>query len=186
MKKRNGYVSNSSTSSFICDIKQTPEDIREGLEKIIEGFNLMMDTDYKFDNVFGTIEIATQETYQNVFSYYVEHGSYSDLFPRRNCVFHGWMERGSKHEAHANLFYDRLNPVRLHIQVKTEPLQNVCASTLARDRTIPMLGNSYTCTRNERHDIQAEMVKGHTEQRAQVDWTYDIPRNIRWGTYFYY
>ena len=52
MKIRNGFVSNSSSSSFICDTKMSVEEVRDKLQKIVEFYNDMTDERLMFDEVF--------------------------------------------------------------------------------------------------------------------------------------
>jgi hypothetical protein len=73
MKIRNGFVSNSSSSCFVCnpiggtndynkDYKNyTVEEATEILRKMLDFYNDIFDRDLKFDKAFGEIKIAEEE-----------------------------------------------------------------------------------------------------------------------------
>ena len=73
MKIRNGFVSNSSSSCFVCnpmggikdyanDNKEyTVEEAREILQKMLDFYNEMMEKNLAFDDVFGEIKIGDDE-----------------------------------------------------------------------------------------------------------------------------
>ncbi len=52
MKIRDGFVSNSSSSSFVCKITMGIEEIKEKLVAILDFHNSMYNTDLQFDDVF--------------------------------------------------------------------------------------------------------------------------------------
>lgn len=73
MKIRNGFVSNSSSSCFVCnpmggisdyakDYKNyTVEEAKEILRKMLGFYNEILGEDLEFDKVFGDIKIAEEE-----------------------------------------------------------------------------------------------------------------------------
>ena len=72
MKIRNGFVSNSSSSSFICDTKLSVEEVKELLEKMVYFFNEMFkdcdESSYMkyafskpFDEMFGSVKKLTRK-----------------------------------------------------------------------------------------------------------------------------
>jgi len=61
MKKRMGFVSNSSSSSFICDTKMSPEAAKEKLVMMLDFYNEFNDYDLVFESVFDEPFIATKE-----------------------------------------------------------------------------------------------------------------------------
>jgi len=54
MKIRNGFVSNSSSSSFICRKKMTIEEATEKTKALLNAYNTLFDQDLKYDEVFFT------------------------------------------------------------------------------------------------------------------------------------
>jgi len=73
MKIRNGFVSNSSSSCFVCNpmggIKSwadgyknyTVEEAREILQKMLDFYNHMCDKEETFNEVFGEIKLGDDE-----------------------------------------------------------------------------------------------------------------------------
>jgi hypothetical protein len=65
MKIRKGFVSNSSSESFICgrwnDKEYTPEEATAILQKMLDFYNDMEEQSVSFDNVFEVPRIATEE-----------------------------------------------------------------------------------------------------------------------------
>lgn len=59
MKVRNGFVSNSSSSSFICgDNDLSVEKVKEKLKILLDFYNTFYDRQEKFKNVFGYIGLS--------------------------------------------------------------------------------------------------------------------------------
>ena len=52
MKIRNGFVSNSSSSSFICSTSMDLEKVRQKLETMLNNYNDLFEDSLKFDEVF--------------------------------------------------------------------------------------------------------------------------------------
>jgi len=61
MKIRRGYVSNSSSSSFVCSTKMSVDEVREKLEKMVEFLNEFDDENLTFDEIFRDPFIADEE-----------------------------------------------------------------------------------------------------------------------------
>ncbi len=61
MKIRNGFVSNSSTSSFICTTKESNTTIEAKLEQLLEFYNEWEGKDYKFKDVFKILKITKEK-----------------------------------------------------------------------------------------------------------------------------
>ena len=73
MKIRNGFVSNSSSSCFVCnpmggiedyarDYKNyTVEEAKEILQEMLNFYNNMFEEELQFDDVFGEIKIADEK-----------------------------------------------------------------------------------------------------------------------------
>jgi len=61
MKKRMGFVSNSSSSSFICDTKMSSEEAKDKLVILLDFYNEFNDEDLCFESVFDEPFIATKE-----------------------------------------------------------------------------------------------------------------------------
>jgi len=70
MKIRQGFVSNSSSSSFICDTKMNAEEIETQLRKMLDGFNMMMDTNYKFEDCFCNPYMVSGKIHEGFEEYY--------------------------------------------------------------------------------------------------------------------
>jgi hypothetical protein len=60
MKIRNGFVSNSSSSSFICSTDMRICEVRRMLEKLLDMHNEFMNEDLSFDDVFRQPFIADE------------------------------------------------------------------------------------------------------------------------------
>ena len=63
MKIRNGFVSNSSSSSFICNFYDdeptcTIEEVEQDLRKMLDFYNDMFEENLSFSEVFGDIYIG--------------------------------------------------------------------------------------------------------------------------------
>jgi len=58
MKRRISFVSNSSSCSFVCNIKKTPEQVKKELIELLKVFNKMNDTEGS-----NTFEKCFQEPY---------------------------------------------------------------------------------------------------------------------------
>ena len=58
MKIRSGYVSNSSTSSFICDTDMSVGEVREKLQKMLNGHNEMTGDNLIFNEIFAEPFVA--------------------------------------------------------------------------------------------------------------------------------
>lgn len=69
MKIRTGFVSNSSSSSFICNTKMTVEEVTESLQIMLDFYNKINDMNLPFDCVFEPPFIA-DETYGNNWKYH--------------------------------------------------------------------------------------------------------------------
>ena len=78
MRIRKGFVSNSSSSSFVCDISLSPEEVIEQLHTMLYHFGQIMDRDYEYSDVFGEVFSSSEEV------------------PRReiDCVEYYWFTRG--------------------------------------------------------------------------------------------
>jgi hypothetical protein len=66
MKIRNGFVSNSSSSSFICNLHgdgvgYTVDEVKQGLTKILDFYNDLFEDCLEFDRVFGDIYIVEKD-----------------------------------------------------------------------------------------------------------------------------
>ncbi len=55
MRIRKGFVSNSSSSSFVCDISFSPEEVVEQLHTMLHHFGQITGKDYEYSNVFGEV-----------------------------------------------------------------------------------------------------------------------------------
>jgi len=53
MKIRNGFVSNSSSSSFICDTEISLEKVKEKLVLMVDFYNDLNDEDNDFEDIFN-------------------------------------------------------------------------------------------------------------------------------------
>ncbi len=61
MRVRKGFVSNSSSSSFVCDVELSPEEVVEQLRTMLHHFGQIMDRDYKYSDVFGEVFSSSEE-----------------------------------------------------------------------------------------------------------------------------
>jgi len=52
MKIRLGFVANSSSEAFICNTKFSLSEVKEKLEKIVETYNSLFNTNILFDEMF--------------------------------------------------------------------------------------------------------------------------------------
>lgn len=65
MKVRQSYVANSSSSSFLISKKNiTVEEVEQELRKVLKLYNEMMDTDYRYEDCFGSIYEYTKYDYE--------------------------------------------------------------------------------------------------------------------------
>jgi len=65
MKIRTGFISNSSTSCFICGswgrMEHSVEEVKTILQKMLDFYNDLEDKSRSFDNVFKEPRVATKE-----------------------------------------------------------------------------------------------------------------------------
>ncbi len=70
MKIRKGFVSNSSSSCFICgawgNCKYSIEEITSILQKMLDFYNELEEQELSFDSVFETPKMATDEDIDNL------------------------------------------------------------------------------------------------------------------------
>ncbi len=77
MKTRQGFVSNSSSSSFICDVAMTPQAVEAELHKMLDAYNETHGYGLLFEDVFSTPYIATESTHEGWQEYYPQLGKSS-------------------------------------------------------------------------------------------------------------
>lgn len=70
MKIRSGFVSNSSSSSFICDTNKSPKTVKGQLVKIVELYNELSGENNKFSDIFDEPFVANKALY-SVFKGYL-------------------------------------------------------------------------------------------------------------------
>lgn len=61
MKIRTGFVSNSSSSSFVCDIKMPFKEVKEKLNLMLELHNKLFGTTLTFEQTFKEPKIGTKK-----------------------------------------------------------------------------------------------------------------------------
>ena len=61
MKARNGFVSNSSSSCFVCSTDMTVDEVREKLADLLEMHNEYMNEFLEFDSVFQEPFVADDD-----------------------------------------------------------------------------------------------------------------------------
>lgn len=61
MKLRTGFVSNSSSSSFVCDTKMSVKEVESSLRRLLEIYNEFFDASLKFNEVFKKPFRCTKE-----------------------------------------------------------------------------------------------------------------------------
>jgi len=62
MKIRNGFVSNSSSCSFVCQTKYTLKETKKILQKMLNSYNDTFNENNKFEDVFGKLYIGDTNT----------------------------------------------------------------------------------------------------------------------------
>lgn len=55
MKIRSGFVSNSSSSSFVCRTDNSVEDVEAELAALLQFYNAWMEEDEEYNEVFGEV-----------------------------------------------------------------------------------------------------------------------------------
>jgi len=66
MKKRIGFVSNSSSEAFLCDTGDSLNRIREDLVQMVEFHNAMFDNKVSFENAFQEPRIFSRTDRENL------------------------------------------------------------------------------------------------------------------------
>lgn len=105
MKIRNGFVSNSSTSSFICDTNDTLEEVRRKMEAIAQ---LAAELDIKC----GYIVFKADKDYAKGWEEY-----YPEIVDARNCqhiVIEGTTDNSIDYALH-NFIEKIFNAERIHL-----------------------------------------------------------------------
>ena len=69
MKTRTGFVSNSSSSSFVCDTELAPGEVAAKLEELIKMYNKLMNKHYDYDSMFEYPRIGTPHTHKDWHDY---------------------------------------------------------------------------------------------------------------------
>ena len=64
MKIRKGFVSNSSTTSFICEVDFGPEKMKQLLQELVDFYNKWCGKEYKFEDIFKDPYTGTEEDVQ--------------------------------------------------------------------------------------------------------------------------
>jgi hypothetical protein len=73
MKIRSGFVSNSSSSSFICSTKMNLDQVRNKLNIMVEMYNRLFDAQETFDSMFEDPYVISRiniEGYKKTISYF--------------------------------------------------------------------------------------------------------------------
>ena len=66
MKMRSGFVSNSSSSSFVCQTKMTIKEVEEALHQLLNFYNEFSGENLKFNKVFKKPFYPTKEFVKNM------------------------------------------------------------------------------------------------------------------------
>lgn len=69
MKLRYGFVSNSSSSSFICDTNLTLDEVKEKLVKMVDFYNDIFGFDTSFSSIFKSPTLVDDEFIDNALKY---------------------------------------------------------------------------------------------------------------------
>jgi len=72
-------ITNSSTELFVCDTEKSLEVVEEILQKILAGYNLAMDKNLAFDEVFCKPSIATKGEIEELHRNYGDYGHYQPI-----------------------------------------------------------------------------------------------------------
>lgn len=64
-------ITNSSSELFVCNTKKSSEFIRDFLSKMLDLYNEGNETQYKFEDCFGSISQVTEEGFEDFFDQYV-------------------------------------------------------------------------------------------------------------------
>ncbi|MHA1468964.1 MAG: hypothetical protein ACTSSP_00230 [Candidatus Asgardarchaeia archaeon] len=64
MKIRTGFISNSSSSSFLCRGNFTPEEAKDILQETLDFYNKMCGTDKTFGSVFEEPRLGTKADFK--------------------------------------------------------------------------------------------------------------------------
>ena len=70
MKIRNGFISNSSSSSFICDFRKKEisiKEVKKDLQIILDFYNTLFKKDLKFNDVFNEPFFVTKKDFNELF-----------------------------------------------------------------------------------------------------------------------
>lgn len=71
MKIRNGFVSNSSSSSFIIDPKTTTiEKVEEYIEKLVEAHNILADNKITMSDICVVYKQRGEQFFEKILKYY--------------------------------------------------------------------------------------------------------------------
>jgi hypothetical protein len=72
MKIRQGFASNSSSSSFVCKTDLSIKEVKRELESMISHLGAVMKEDYIYDEIFGDI-VKTEKEINQAESWYVNN-----------------------------------------------------------------------------------------------------------------
>ena len=112
MKIREGFVSNSSSSSFICRVNMDTNEAKEILIKLLALYNGAMDTNYIYEKVFYDPYVGDKK-YENELNKY--YGTYQTI-PKINgsLVINSASDNSIPYELF-NMIESKFNATRIHL-----------------------------------------------------------------------
>lgn len=106
MKTRNGFVSNSSTSSFVCNVKMTSDELEEKLRLLVKFYNEFTGQERVFEDMFEPPFVGSKET--------VEYLGFDEDKCLGKLIVMGVGDNSVPYELH-EFIEEALNAVRYHI-----------------------------------------------------------------------
>lgn len=85
MKIRSGFVSNSSSSSFICNTNKSPKTVKGQLVKIVELYNELSGKNNKFSDIFEEPFVANKVLYK-IFNGYMSKNEIEKLISDKKLI----------------------------------------------------------------------------------------------------